>query len=101
MDIKEYKAKSLKDRTLHVKLPSGLEIDIGLPTPKQAFLSIDTSKMSDTEVAIALMDVVTLPKGLTVEDFTYEDFVALMEKVSSFFVQRLGSLSGSRSTPSK
>jgi hypothetical protein len=100
MDIKEYKQKSLKNRTKHIKLPSGLEFDVVLPTPYQLVFGIADVK-NETESSKKLLEMVKLPDGLALDDFETDDLVSFMEQITDFFTKGTKSLSGFKTTQSK
>ena len=102
MDIKEYKAKSLKDRTLHVKLPSGLEIDVVLPTPYQFIFDVAAGTAeNETDSTKKLFKMIQLPDELKLEDLEMDDFLSLMQQITDFFTKGTKSLNGFKTTQKK
>lgn len=98
IDIQEYKKNSLKSRIMHVKLPSGLEFDLKLPSPAQMIFGLKGVNLDDDiESTEAMLRLVKFPGGLTYDDFTPEDLVALIDQVSDFFGKAAKSLLGFKS----
>ena len=100
MNIKEYKEQSLKSRTKHIKLPSGLEFDIVLPTPYQLVFGVGATK-NETESTQKLLEMIQFPDELKIEDLTMEDFLSLMQQITDFFTEGTKSLNGSKNTQKK
>lgn len=86
MDIKTYVEKSLKERIMHISLPSGLEFDLILPTPYEY-----THSENET-----ILDFIgkRLPEGLKLSDLLAPDYFAFAEIVSNFFEKEKTYLSG-------
>ena len=99
MNIKEYREKNLKSRTKHIKLPSGLEFDIVLPSPYQMVFGIGEG--SEIDKSKRLLDLIVLPDKLEINDLTMNDFLSLMEQVTDFFTKETKSLTGSKNMQKK
>ena len=98
MDLKQYKEYSLKKRTKHILLPSGLEFDIVLPPVYTIVFELGNADPTDDDGVTAekLLSSIKLPDDLTVDDFLPEDFVVLVQQVTDFFAEITTSLNGSK-----
>jgi hypothetical protein len=88
MNIEEYK----KQNTLHIELPSGLVFDAKAPSGLlvarwQARIVNINPETEWNEAMTAMLQEFEhcLPDGLKIEDFTAEDYAALIGIVSPFF----------------
>ena len=98
MDIQEYKRNSLKSRTLHVELPSGLELDLRLPSPAQILFNLSDIDSEDDRTNIKkVLSMIQFPNDLTLDDFTAEDLMALIQYVADFLNKVLEPLNNSNS----
>ena len=79
MTIEEY----LKLKIKHLIFPSGLEVDIKMPSLKAVLPHIYKTPVD----LIAIIDEVGkgFPDNLSIEDLIPEDFVYLIETIKSFF----------------
>ena len=99
MDIQEYKRNSLKSRTLHVELPSGLELDLRLPSPAQILFNLSDIDSEDDRTNIKkVLSMIQFPNDLTLDDFTAEDLMALIQYVADFLNKVLEPLNNSNPT---
>ena len=88
MTIDEYK----KQNTLHVELPSGLVFDAKAPSGllvarwHERIQNMDPKKQALEAFGVMLQEFEhCFPEGLKLEDFTTEDYAALIGIASPFF----------------
>ena len=93
MDIKEYKEKNV----VHLKFPSGLELDVGLPSGWTLLFETKVKSKDEMEGLKDILTKLSFPEGFTVKDLNPTDFIWLIQWVNGFFSQIQKSLNGSQS----
>lgn len=83
MNLEEYKQKN--DRNRHLTFPSGLEIDIVLPSPMDFLESGILDSENKTKMIETFLKSIKFPEGFSVDDLNLKDFSYLLEFVNNFF----------------
>ncbi len=86
-----------KTNILRIKFPSGLELDIKLPTAKQFLFNIKLTQdnKSDTEVLKEIMAMLEFPEGWSFADLNLGDGLYLTKVINDLFTKATQSQNGS------
>lgn len=88
MTIQEYKELSRQRRFKKFIFPSGLEIEIEIPTTKEFLDEIMKSEdLKTNEIYDLFLKLIEkkFPDGLLIEDLLPEDFAYFMGEINNFF----------------